>query len=276
MQRIRILIIVKNPTYIVATILAKNEEDIIGKNIEHHINQGISHFIVTDNNSTDATRSIVQKYPEVKEIIDEQGDNHDQSTWVTHMARLACRLNPDWIVHLDADELWMGLGNLKRMDCFAFSSTSMYLHPPALTFDEMRHYLDFDELDLPGECKVGHRPDPEIVLFHGNHGFNRLVVETKDIWRHHYPIRSYEQFRTKALGHEALKRRNAICERWEKWHNLLQGDKLSEVYDLVCRSWARYRRHPNHEDLINMMRFWSTKDVVGNMKELPKVGKYAI
>ena len=100
---------------IVATILAKNEEDIIAENIEHHIEQGVSQFIVTNNNSTDHTRSIVEKYPEVAEIIDEPGDNHHQSKWVTRMAKMACKLNPDWIVHLDADELWGGFFHLRFM-----------------------------------------------------------------------------------------------------------------------------------------------------------------
>src|SRR4051812_8210794 len=124
------MILRRNKEYIVATILVKNEEDIIGANIEHHINQGVSKFIITDNGSTDATATIASRYPEVVEIISESDDCHNQSLWVTRMARLACKLKPDWIIHLDADELWMGLGNL-RCDCEVFGSTKMYLHPPA-------------------------------------------------------------------------------------------------------------------------------------------------
>ena len=115
---------------IVATILAKNEEDIISKNIEHHIEHGIKHFIITDNNSTDNTKKIAEQYPEVIEIIDEPGDTHSQSKWVTKMAKIACKIKPDWIVHLDADELWCGLNNLKEIDGPVASCERMLLHPP--------------------------------------------------------------------------------------------------------------------------------------------------
>ena len=49
---------IKPSLKIVATILANNEEDIIGQMIEHHIHQGVQSFIVTDNNSTDRTAAI--------------------------------------------------------------------------------------------------------------------------------------------------------------------------------------------------------------------------
>ena len=54
---------------IIATILAKDEEDIIANQIEHHLEQGVFKILLTDNNSTDRTREIASKYKEV-EIID--------------------------------------------------------------------------------------------------------------------------------------------------------------------------------------------------------------
>ena len=66
---------IKPQIKIVGTILSRDEEDIIGANIEHHINQGVTHFIVTNNNSKDRTRQIIEKYPEVVEIIDECEDS---------------------------------------------------------------------------------------------------------------------------------------------------------------------------------------------------------
>ena len=108
------MIISKNSIKITATLLAKNEEDIIGANIEHHLSHGVDCFIITNNNSTDKTRQIVEKYPEVKEIIDENEDDHNQSKWVTRMAQIACKMETDWVVHLDADELWCGLTELRN------------------------------------------------------------------------------------------------------------------------------------------------------------------
>jgi hypothetical protein len=156
---------------IIATILAKNEADIIGAMIEHHIEQGVSGFIFTDNDSTDRTKEIAGSFKEVLEIIDEPGNNHNQSEWVTRMARLACKFEPDWIIHLDADEFWCGLKHLRTIPGPVVSSQMVYLHPPrGSSLHDMRFFLDFSCVPIPQESKVAHRPDPEITIVHGNHG----------------------------------------------------------------------------------------------------------
>lgn len=269
---------------IVATILAKDEEDIIGKNIEHHINQGVKHFIITNNRSKDKTKNIIESYPEVCEIIEEQGEDHNQSEWVTKMARLACKLKPDWIIHLDADEFWCGLNNLKNIPVRYVSSPRMFLHPPAgCEFDQikMRYYLDFENFhELPGECKVAHRPDPDIVIKHGNHSFDGInnVHYANTIWRHHYPIRSYSQFIKKAVeGHESLLRRGAICDRWKKWYDLYNFGLLEDLYKKVCQSWSNMIKKPNKEDLANLLEFWSTPDTINYIigkNLLPNIGEW--
>ena len=261
---------------IVATILAKNEEDIIGRNIEHHIKQGVSQIIVTDNNSTDRTREIAASYPEVVEIIDEPGEDHHQSLWVTRMAREACKLNPDWIVHLDADELWCGLSSLRRIQASTVGCVKMFLHPPA---KDQSPYMSFENVKwLPGECKVAHRPDPEIEITHGNHGFEGRSAEvfTKSVWRHHYPVRSYEQFERKTIqGHRALVKRNAICERWHGWYQLCMKGELRETYDAICQAWQNYLETPNLDDLNKLLSFWSTEEVIEEFQRrgtLPETG----
>lgn len=253
---------------IVATILAKNEADIIGTTIQHHLEAGVSKIIVTNNNSTDNTRAIAEKFPEVVEIIDEPGDDHHQSKWVTRMARLACKLKPDWIVHLDADELWGGLMNLRYFPERAISSNKMYLHPPVQDgFDlmAMSHYLDFSTVpDFEEECKVAHRPDPDITITHGNHGIEgSTTVFTSQIFRHHYPIRSYSQFSRKAVeGHASLKRRGAICKRWETWCEAYDRGELKQVWNELLNAWDSMRSNPNHTNLHRLLRHWSTEDVI--------------
>lgn len=271
------MIISKSPLKIVATILAKDEEDIIGRNIEHHVNQGVTHFIVTNNRSKDRTAEIASRYKEVVEVIDEPDETHNQSKHVTKMARMACKLEPDWIVHLDADELWCGLSQLRHVDAKAFASTRMYLHPPHAT--DMSYYLDFDHLPLPGECKVGHRPDPDVLITHGNHGFANdcEVAFTDMVWRHHYPIRSYRQFSNKAGGHLCLKSRNSVCERWERWYNLLLDGRLDIFYAHICEEWETMIRRPNSGSLLALLDMWSTSEVIQYFKEseaLPKIGRW--
>lgn len=246
--------------------------------IEHHIGQGVTQFILTNNRSTDRTAEIASQYPEVVEIIDEPDDTHNQSLWVTRMARLACKFKPDWIIHLDADEFWCGLAGLKRLDAKAFGSERMYLHPPRnCKFDlkTLRYYLDFDGIDIPGECKVGHRPDPEITITHGNHGFTEdlKVSYQSGVWRHHYPVRSMKQFIKKTKdGHEALLRRNSVCERWKKWYN----SDLGNLYDRICKSWESMIERPSHDSLSELLSFWSTEEAIRTLRNspLPRIGQW--
>lgn len=275
----------KSKYKIVATILAKNEEDIIAQNIEHHLEHGVTQFIITDNNSSDNTKKIAENYPEVVEIIEEKGDTHNQSEWVSRMARTACKLNPEWIVHLDADEFWCGLPQLRNIQTKAIGSTRMFLHPPVQKLEcfdkkKMRYYLNFDKTSLDDECKVAHRPDPEIEITHGNHGFKKDVslYYTKQIYRHHYPIRSYAQFEKKSVeGHLALQKRNAPCERWMRWYELWKTGDLAQLYESVVQSWEQFIDKPNKSDLINLLSTWSTKEVLShfeNTDELPEVGEW--
>ena len=261
---------------IVATILMKDEEDIIAANIEHHIRQGVNQFIITDNNSSDRSHSIAEKYPEVVEIIDETENDHNQTKWVTRMAQIACKLNPDWIVHLDADEFWCGLMSLREHRGMIAASERMYLHPPG---GDMRHYLDFDHIPIPQECKIAHRPDPNFVITHGNHGIENCdnIEFTKKVYRHHFPVRSYEQWARKAKGHEALNRRKSICERWEKWYNLLQEDKLEKEYQNLVDFWGQMTKNPEHEIFLAILDFWATPEMIAffkNNPELPRIGEW--
>lgn len=268
------MIITGRPLRIVATILARDEEDVIGRNIEHHVNQGVSRFIVTDNLSKDDTRKIVSGYKEVAEVIDAGEDDHRQSEWVTRMARMACRLEPDWVVHLDADEFWGGFSFLRRVNYPAFGSTAMFLHPPGPS----GHYLDFSGV-LPGECKIGHRPDPDVVVRHGNHSCNLPTLHTDSVWRHHYPIRSLPQLTRKAVsGHAALSRRGAVCERWKLWNDLHERGELGRFYETLCDRWSSMVKIPNMEDLLAMMEGWSTPEVVAAVRAggvLPRIGRWS-
>ena len=261
---------------IVATILAKNEEDIIGQMIEHHLSQGVSQIIFTDNNSTDNTRSIVEKFPEVVEIIDEKDDAFHQSKWVTRMAKMTCKLDPDWVIHLDADEFWGGLHNLRSMQCDSVSSEAMYLHPPTEEFslNNMRFYLDFDKLPIPQESKIAHRPDPNIEILHGNHGIaGKNCTSTKKIYRHHFPIRSFSQWKSKASGHLSLVKTNSTCVRWENWYNSASQEEYSKITNL----WNSFCVNQNKDDFISLIRYWSTDEMVNLFETndmMPIIGEW--
>ena len=285
------MIITKPKIKIIATILAKNEEDIIGRMIEHTINQGVSQIIFTDNASTDRTREIAASYPEVVEIIDEPENDHNQTKWVTRMARLACKLKPDWIVHLDADELWCGLQNLRKFDTAIVGCEKMYLHPPAkhhFSIEDQRFYLDFDHIPIPQECKVAHRPMEDVVITHGNHGVadpTDSYTSTRDIYRHHYPIRSYQQWERKSKGHEALKRRGSYCKRWSNWYDWFIDDGKSpwpvaeDIWNGILKLWdGMVNEGISHKDFIGLVSVWAEDDMLEFFENkadmMPRIGEW--
>lgn len=261
---------------IIATILAKNEADIIGANIEHHIEQGVSQFIVTNNQSQDETAQIAARYKEVVEIIDEPDDTHNQSISVTRMARLACKLNPDWIVHLDADELWTGFDVLPQVKKGVLYSTKAFIHPPRSTqpfsVDAWRYYLDIDDeiAGEPGDTKVVHRPNPEIEILHGNHGVKgcRDFSLTSSLCRHHYSVRTYQHFENKVVkGYEAMRRRGTSCDRWEIWYAEWQQGRLLSLYESIVSAWELFlggEHSPSR--LERLLKFWAPEHIANILK----------
>lgn len=233
----------RNNVRLLATIVARDEEDIIGPMIEHHIEEGVTDILFTDNSSKDRTVEIASRYPEVREITVSDDMTHNQESHTTRMARLACKFMPDWIVHLDADEFWCGLGDVMTTPIHheALWATKAHVHPPVpgnkFSLSQQRHYIDFR--GFAREFKVIHRPNPKIVIRHGNHsveGVECAVINS--IFRHHYPIRSYDQFERKVVqGATALKARSFVCERWYKWFDQWQQGTLRSFYDLLTNGW---------------------------------------
>ena len=72
-------------------LLVRDEEDALRANLEFHRAQGVDFFIITDNNSEDATTAIAKEYEAngLAHYILETDDDYNQSAWVTRMARLA-------------------------------------------------------------------------------------------------------------------------------------------------------------------------------------------
>ena len=90
----------------------RDEADVLESNLRFHHALGVSHFVVTDNGSTDDTPEILRRYADagLAEVINEPGTDYRQrgAAWLTRMARFAATdLNADWVIHTDADEFWL-------------------------------------------------------------------------------------------------------------------------------------------------------------------------
>lgn len=88
-----------------ATLLVRDEEQILGAHLDYHLAQGVDLFLVMDNGSIDATPEILREYERMGAVRilpgAEPGQNR-QGEWVTKMARLAAtEFGADWVLNLD-------------------------------------------------------------------------------------------------------------------------------------------------------------------------------
>lgn len=242
---------------LVMTLLVRDADDLLTANLEYHLSQGVDHFVVTDNRSTDGTREILEAYRArgLVDLIDEPADNYAQGKWVTRMARRAAReLGADWVINNDADEFWWPPegGDLKALLAACPEGTAAmraqrldFVPTPAAEeqpFHEamvVRERASRNVLDQPLPPKVCHRASLRYRNLVGNH----VVQERRGplrLWRDlqtvdlgmvilHFPRITYGKFERKIrLGGAALKR-NLLLSRdtgaaWRKLHDLqLQG-----------------------------------------------------
>lgn len=241
---------------LIMTLLVRDEEDILEANIEYHLAQGVDFILVTDNNSVDRTGAILEDYQNrgLLYSIYEQGDNYEQASWVTRMARLAfTNYDADWVINNDADEFWWPEnGNLKDLLSsldnkfnVARAKRSNFLPPSVLDqrfFSDSMTIRTVDSINFLGNplpSKVCHRAYPNIVVAKGAHSVSLIGKNIKEksisATIFHFPLRSYKQFRKKVLNFGAIHKRNVELNnktniKYQKWCELLEAGALESYY----------------------------------------------
>lgn len=221
-------------------MLVCNEEDIIQQTIEHNINKGVTAFIITDNNSTDRTREIISKIPEVIKIFDQPHTLQNHSNTMTKMARFAAKFKPDWILNIDADEFWDGLDALKKETSEVIEVTRLYHHltiknSSIFNKEDFPYYIDCG--NAKPNPRIIHKPLDWIVINHGNHGvtnFEGIIKTTNKLKIDHYWIRSLDQFVKKAerskkvidyIGKDWQERHDIHYSHWKLWANCINKEE---------------------------------------------------
>jgi hypothetical protein len=235
---------------IYALLLVRDEADIIGENLEHHLRQ-VDHVLLTDNGSTDDTRKIAASFGDRVTLIDEPGDDYRHSEWVTRMARLAAGRGASWAVPIDGDEFWSGLDRLRTVDpdTHLVYLKGFFDHPPTdcggpFSRDKMphRHWVGRPKVNKWG--RIAFRPHHSVTVTEGSHNAHPIDGRSAPAdWlvMDHYPVRSPDQFRRKVVaGVEALNRRpgtECLAAHWRRWYRAWQEGKLDDVYhDMVRRA----------------------------------------
>lgn len=91
--------------------VVRNEADIIGVAVRHHLSLGLDHVLVLDNGSSDGTVDALAHLARRLPILWSRDDSaYRQVELRKGLAEDAVARGADWIVSFDADELWVPVG----------------------------------------------------------------------------------------------------------------------------------------------------------------------
>lgn len=264
---------------LVATLLVRDEIDVLAANLEHHFAAGVDAFVVTDNGSVDGTRELLADYADRAPVtvIDEPAHTYRQSEWVTRMARYATeKLSADWLVNLDADEFTWTVRSVDAgepvLDEPADVDLARFFAALPDDRDACRIRRDnlVGELTAPGSWpqrlvwrdtlalsergtrigdKTAHRADPTVVVHQGNHavsGDRSFAPEpTTELVMLHVPDRGWEHYRRKieqgGRSYEASGLPAEVGWHWRADYRRLLDGSLRETWEARQHSLAGLR-----------------------------------
>jgi hypothetical protein len=253
-SRSRPALVVPAQFRVIAFVGTYNEEDVIVPFLEHTVNQGIEVYLL-DNWSTDRTVERAARFvPQGVRVIErfpEGGPTpwHEWYAMLNRKSELSCRVEGDWFIHLDPDEIrespWPGVTvreALYRVDLEGFNAvdhTCVVFHPTGGRYDEnlplQPQFPYFEFGARPGhfvQIKAWKRqPAPVRCAESGGHDVDfpgRRVYPFKFLLRH-YPIRSQTHGERKV--HAERLPRFSPENRRRGWHT--QYDGLSKGHSFV-------------------------------------------
>lgn len=278
---------VRNPR-VIMTLLVKDEEEMLEANLLFHKSMGVDAFIVTDNNSSDATPEIIRKYVQkgwIVEVVNETATDYEQKSWVDRMIWMAkTRYHADWVINADADEFWyVPSGDLKK-ELSGTRANVLMCEMRSMYPDEDRPFYQWDravktvpdpetyDLSLYSiferqNRKVIHRTDGYLQISMGNHKVKMFpqCAKASDIRVYHFNIRGRRQFVEKMInGGKQLEQHKGRHggRHWRYFYRLYKEGKLNEEYDRViglssfsalCEKGYIYTDHTISEALAKVL-----------------------
>lgn len=250
------------------TLVVKDEEQIIEKNIRFHKAMGVDGFIVLNHDSTDNTANILEKLQKegiVKEIINKSGSVHQHRIWVNELIKIAKKkYKADWVINADADEFfyskdWDLKKSIVRFDANSILLDSTFFYPANDEENflyssyfikkplnkEMLEILNkkysFDNQDSPLSkftkvwCpKVIHKTKGFIKIEDGNHSVKmhfQREIPSSDIVLYHYYIKNYKEFEKKISKWRKVKTREGFSYLSSLYAMYDEGNLKSDYYD---------------------------------------------
>jgi glycosyltransferase involved in cell wall biosynthesis len=235
------------PMRIVAIIQAYNEERFIGGCIEHLREQGVDVYLV-DDASTDNTVAIAERYLGHGLIAIEQlppHEIHNQLEVCRRKERLAERLDADWLMHHEVDEIRVSptrgqslAAALREIDEAGYNAVNFQ----EFTFIPTRERPDHDHPDFQRTMRsyyafapvLPHRLNtfkrqagPVELAWSGGHvvRFEGLAPAPVSLYMRHYQFLSREHAIRKYVGHRPFAA-ETIALGWHSFRLRLTADML--------------------------------------------------
>lgn len=197
----------------VGIALVKDEADVIERTVRHALAQ-LDQVLVCDNNSTDGTRDILAalaaEIPTLT-VLDDPSLAHYQARKLTALSVTAHKMGAEWVVPFDADELishetGAPLADVLRRLTRIWIVTVRLLEYVPTDQDDPTEPDPFTRLrwrqrDDNPLLKIMARPHPDLRIHEGSHSADyndRYPATTTGGLIRHYPVRSPEQFVSKA------------------------------------------------------------------------------
>lgn len=204
-------------------MMFRNEADILSQTLHHWYNLGIRDFYLVDNGSTDGSRLCAEQFASMGvanvHIWFDTTTDFQQKAICNNLKNRAIADGCDWIFPIDADEQICFDSGINKYAYFGnvrtkYGNLIEYLEGLERRTDthfcafEIR-YKDNFPAKIGMACKW-HEPQRKVfgrfpaswILSYGNHVIeNTMCIELNDIWYEHYPVRSYEQFKSKATAY---------------------------------------------------------------------------
>ena len=257
--------------------LVRNEEDLVGTCLRHHLAVGFDELVVIDNGSSDRTPQVLASFRNDSRVKWTRYDGpFVQNHIVSSLAREAFQRGSDWIVTFDADEFWYAprgsfrdvlattrAGALRVRFADFVQRRKQYRDSPrsllhmtrraarTVPYDEavplvQNNKLGFVESEFPAKW-IG-RASADFFIAKGSHGITGVPEpheDTDQIICLHAPIRSRERLDQKAdQAARIIETKPLPGEAWQtlRWGNLKRDGKLNE-------EWAANSYENDHLDV---------------------------
>lgn len=234
---------------VAAILRVKDEADVIAGTLRHLADEDVDLILVADNASTDGTRDILSDLAHELPLIvrDDPHVAYYQSEAMSTLALDASHQGAEWILPVDADEVWVFRGDrigveLRRCAADVVTAELFNHFPSAIdpAGDDPFVTIQWRQRQPAPLPKVAFRYKFGATIHQGNHGVSLPYepVTTTGLEIRHFPYRSVEQFTRKAVNGAAAYRATDlppdVGAHWRGYGDLLDRfgpDALREVFE---------------------------------------------